>query len=282
MMMDCSGWKSEVDDSDGYIAGLIFSPSSPVTLPDKEKLTFTLTNIYFLPEDLKTAKPGLKNFTISYSAPKEREVTRAVLLTQWADQPHPLYRFQAAFAAVPESEKWNVKVNDAGRWIRKDVNTVFSNPLSDRVIRTRLAFCLINHDMSNDLRLTTGSEFKVSFLPGAGFSALAEGGELVQNVRITELSTEDWKIVQATDSAFPEWTLTPLRDLTLESDGGSYMFLIDAVLANANPEEDGNIPALTEMYVAYTKVPRRDGDGLYDDGYLAATIEKIAPTPSLP
>jgi hypothetical protein len=274
-----SNWTPQVNTRFG---SLTLKPSSPVTLENKDALTFNLTNIFFSSKDLNSIKHTSGDFEVSYTVPERGEVPCKVLLkAPPTSQDLPLTRLDVAFIEVPSSEQWNVKVDEAGLWIDKDADTVFSNSLKDQQIRTRLVFRLSNNDYARDLHLTTASVFTVSFLPGTGFGQLADGNDLVKNVRITELSTQgaSWTIDQPTDPAVAQWTLRPNSGLTLESGGGGCSFLLDAVLANTKPLDNTGGSASTEMYVFYTKVPRRDGDGdgVYEDGYLAATIEKIAP-----
>jgi hypothetical protein len=62
----------------------------------------------------------------------------------------------------------------------------------------------------------------------------------------------------------------------LDSCEGSYSFLIDAVLPNANPGDPSTVFE-TEMYIFHSKVFAQDGKSAYDDGYLSVSIEKIGP-----
>jgi hypothetical protein len=282
--VSCPGWISVVDPLDPRC--LILSPIVNVTINAGDKLVFKIGNIYFSEEELQGLEPKLKDAV--FMAPEPYTISlvaqpRKVCLKPWPERPKPLLHFQAVIAAVPESEQWNVKRNDQMVYDKdKNNNQVLSNPSQYEQNRTRLAFRLINQDRDNALRLTPDSSFTVSFLTGDGAGEIAGGKDLVKNVTLKELGsskklgTSDWAISQATDTSSPEWTLKPVREITLDSCEGSYTFLIDAVLPNANPGDPSSV-CETEMYIFYSKVVAQDGKSAYDDGYLSVSIEKIWP-----
>jgi hypothetical protein len=276
--VDCpSGWRSSVD----FVKGcLVLTPLSPFNFANNGKLTFKLANIWFSNADMAGVRPGLKEVVI-FPSQQAAPAPRKVFLKPWVDQPQPLLHFDATFVAVPQTEGWNVQRNSS-EFLRidKTENSVFSNSVPSDQIRTRLAFTLHNSDLDNLLHLTPDSVFKVYFLAGVGAYELAGGADLCKDILIKELGTHDWKISQAEDASSPEWILTPLRDLTLQPQVGSYTFLIDAVLANNKPTPAQDA-AVTYMYVSHTKVPLRKGEGFHDDGYLAAKIDKIGYGPQV-
>jgi hypothetical protein len=264
--------------------GLALTPTHQVDFDNNATLTFTFTNIVFTPSEVDQDRPMMKDFVLSYSVPAPGEdIPLKVCLKRWVSSQQSLRNFEAAFVAVSEHDQgWNVKVNEATVYISKDADAVYSNSINGQSIRTRLAFRLTNKDRLRPLTLTSSSVFQLSFLPGERSGQLANNQDLASNIRIEELSTGDWIIEQATDEGSPAWTLTPKGPITLAAGGGSCNFLIDAVLANKNPQNNDGGAGVTIMYILYTNVPKREGGGLYDDSYLAATIEKVAPSPQIP
>lgn len=277
------GWRWSVHKVGPHAQGIELTPTSPQTLLDQKSLTFSFVSIVFTDAEVQQAQTKLGDFEVTTSVPDTRETPLKVMVTPLVTKSKLLLHFEAAFLPVPDNLGWNVSVNGAQARMNKDQDTVFSNCIPDQNILTRLAFRLTNKDANYALSLTPDSVFKVSFLPGEGYGQLANDQDLLNNIRISEIGTNDWLISQPTDEGALEWTLAPKNNPTvLGANGGSYNFLIDAVRTNGKPTIQDSVTAITEMYVLYVNVPNRtDSSQNYDDGYLAATIEKIAPTPQM-
>ncbi len=261
--------------------GLYLTPTAPKRLEDGAALAFTLTNIVFTADEVaKGSKPY--NFKVGYKVPSEGGYPIDILVKPWAAAPDQLFNFEAAFIAVPESEGWNVKVGNTPEYLADKANAaVFSNCAPDRPIQTRLALRLTNQDRMYPLVLTEDSILEVRFLAGEDHGALANDQNLAK-IDISPLGAGAWSIEKLTDGDTPAWTIKPKTTITLAERGGSCEFLIDKVLPNGVPRDNRGAPDITQMYIFHTKVPHRHGSGHYEDGYLTASIEKVALEPRVP
>ena len=268
--------------------GQELKPTTGVSLNSGDKINFTLTNIAFSQSDLdyfNNQDRTQGDLQVEYFTPSEGQTPLKLFLRSYAPQPQTLENFEVDFIQLEKSQDWtwNVKQNNQELWLpNKSEEYVYTNSISDLAIETRLAFRLTNQDRTQDLKLTSQSKFKVSFLPGTGAGALADAQDLVNNIQIKELNAGDsqWQITQATEDILI-WTLQPKQDITLSAGGGTVSFVIDAIEANGQPATAAESPGITEMYVEYQHIPLPQGSGDYDDGYRPVTIEKYVPTPQI-
>lgn len=246
------------------ITSLSLTPKQDIDFNPSTTFTFFLNNL------LASNQPTSDNFTVCYE-------NIGVL-------DDDCYVIKLFLQNPPTEELKDLTQSLICDWLDRNDKIVYTTEEEEDPISNKITFYITNKGFSALVDKPFGVEkpsFKISFLtiarpdkseanPNVGYNALTYH-DLAKDIYIKPISNakENWEVIPGygIENQNLIWELKPLSPEVLGA-GSS----IEVSLENIKTYL---MPYITTMYIQYTNIPG------YNDGYIALSVEKKAPTPGI-